>query len=329
MMRIDRVHALSFEVDVADVAFWDEETLLLITPSAELWRVAVSSRTQKAELVFAADQILGPVARTFGQVTVSPAGGGYPRLAVSSAAGVAAVNTHDMVLVACPLHGEGMPRLVSSSWGQYYPRMEFSSDASRLMLCADDVLAFDTRSWRWFEKQGVANVCAWHPREPWLLGLESSTGQLCWTDLRDIDKPRAWSAGALNRTQWDDEVAGIAINATGERVVAAYRHPDRIEWWQSDPFRLIDTQPVRAGEVLALEHGREAGLFAVVTEGGVECWDFESREPLSDVIRHASEIKFSPSGLRFVTLSRASTNPDPVSPPRESGCALFLWQVST
>ncbi|KYF69764.1 hypothetical protein [Sorangium cellulosum] len=326
-MKIERVRALSFEVDAVDVAFWDEDTLLVTTPSAELWRVAVEPRIQKAELVFAADQILDPVSRALGTVVASPASGGYPRLAVSREAGVAAVNTHDMVLLACPLQGEGGPRLVSYGWGQYYPRMAFSPDASRLMVCDDALVVFDTGSWRWHRMQGDANICAWHPREPWLLGLEPTTGKLRWSDLQDMDNPRTWSAGALDPTQWDDDVVGIAIDATGERLVAAYRHPDRIEWWELDPLHRVDTRPVQAGEVLALEHGREAGLFAAVAELGVQLWGFESREPISDVIPDVSEVKFSPSGLCFVTLSRASDNPYPVAPSR-TGCTSILWRAS-
>ncbi|WP_438010540.1 hypothetical protein WME89_19010 [Sorangium sp. So ce321] len=326
-MKIERVRALSFEVDAVDVAFWDEDTLLVTTPSAELWRVAVEPRIQRAELVFAADQILGPASRALGTAVASPASGGYPRLAVSREAGVAAVNTHDMVLLACPLHGEGGPRLVSYGWGQYYPRMAFSPDASRLMVCADDLVVFDTGSWRWYKMQGDANICAWHPREPWLLGLEPTTGKLRWSDLQDMDNPRTWSAGALDPTQWDDDVVGIAIDATGERLVAAYRHPDRIEWWELDPLHRVDTRPVQAGGVLALEHGGEAGLFAAVTAFGVQLWGFESREPISDVIPNVSEVKFSPSGLCFVTLSRASTNPYPVASSR-TGCASILWRAS-
>lgn len=53
---------------------------------------------------------------------------------------------------------------------------------------------------------------------------------------------------------------------------------------------------------------------------------FESREPISDVIPNVSEVKFSPSALRFATLSRESTNPYPVVPGR-AGCAPVLWQV--
>lgn len=323
-MRIDRVQGLSFKANAVDLAFWNEDALLLTTSSGELWRVAM--KPQKEELIFTAEQMLGPVARALGKRSVSPAGGGYPRLAASSKAGVAVVNTHDMVLLACPLHGEGSPRLVSCGWGQYYPRLAFSPDASRLTVCADELIIFDTRSWHWYAAQGDAAICAWHPLEPWLLCLEPTTGQLRWLDLQDIDNPRTWFAGALHPTQWDDDVVDIAIDATGERLVAAYRNPDRIEWWRLDPLHRVGTQPVPSGEVLALEHGREAGLFATVTEGGVRFWGFESQEPVSEVVPGVSEVKFSPSGLRFATLSRESTNPYPVVSGRAGG-APVLWQV--
>lgn len=325
-MKIERVHALSFEVDAVDMAFWDEDTILLTTPSAELRRVAVSPPDQEAELVCAADQVLGPAARALGETMVSPASGRYPRLSASRAAGVAVVNTHDMVLLACPLRGDGAPRLVSCGWGQYYPQLAFSPDASRLMVRADELIIFDTRSWRWHEAHGDESVCAWHPREPWLLRLDPTTGQLRWSDLQDIDDPRAWSAGAIEPAQWDEDVVGIAIDATGERLVALCRRPDRIERWQLEPLRRVDARPVQSGEVVALEHGREAGVFAAVGDGGVQLWGFESREPISDVIPDVSEVRFSPSGRRFVTLSRGSTNPYPVV-AGQAGCAPVLWQV--
>ena len=100
-------------------------------------------------------------------------------------------------LAASAFSAEPQKPLVGSQlygWGQYYPRIAFSPDASRLVVCADSVVVFDTGSWRWYKMQGDANICAWHPREPWLLGLEPTTGKLRWSDLQDMDNPRTWSA---------------------------------------------------------------------------------------------------------------------------------------
>src|SRR5262249_46942552 len=157
--------------------------------------------------------------------------------------------------------------------------------------CSDELVVFDTGSWRSHETNEDVNICEWHPREPWLLRLEPTRGELYWTDLTDIDRPRTVPVGSLGAEKWVDDVAGFAVDATGKWLVVARIRPDRLEWWECYPLRLVESRPVQSGEVIALEHGREAGCFAAVTRLGAELWGFESREPISDVIRDVSEIK--------------------------------------
>ena len=325
-MTVARVQELSFEVDARDVVFWDDNTLLLTTPSAEVWRVVVAPTPGKAESSVAASRVLGPVAQALGQAAVKPARGGYPRLAASARAGAVVVNTHDLVLVACPLRGGDGARLLSFGWGQYYPRLAFSRDGSRFSACADHLLVFDTGSWEG-RARDAPEVCAWHPREPLLLGLHAYTGQLGWTDWRDGANPTLRPVGTLDASGGRIEPAGVVVDAAGERCVTAYRHPDRLEWWQLDPLRLIDSRPVGEGEVFDLRSGPGAGLFAVESAAGVQLWDFDTREPLSGVIAGASGAQFSPSGLRFVTRSRAPTNPYPIQ-PGGANRAVTLWKVA-
>jgi hypothetical protein len=324
-MTVARVYELSFEVDARDVVFWDDNTLLLTTPSAEVWRAVVAPTPGKAELSVAANRVLGPVALALGQADVKPAGGGYPRLTASGQAGVVVVNTHDLVLVACPMRGGNGARLLSFGCGQYYPAMAFSRDGARFSACADRVLVFDTGSWQG-RARDAGEVCAWHPREPLLLGLHEYTGQLGWTDWRDSANPTLRPLGTLDASGGRIEPAGVVVDATGERCVAAYRHPDRLEWWQLDPLRLIDSRPVEEGEVSGLQSGPGAAWFAVESEAGVRLWDFETREPRCDVIAGASGVQFSPSGLRFVTQSREPTNPCPIQPGGVNR-AVTLWKV--
>lgn len=324
-MKITSLQAPSFEASVVDAAFGDEETLLFTTSSAELWRAVMKPESPRAERVLDAGPVLGPVAQALGEAMVSPARGGYPRLAVSYEAGVAVVNTHDVVLVACPLRGAGAPQLVWCGWGQYYPSLAFSPDGSRLMASADEVILFDTASWRSCLAHGGARFCAWHPREPRLLCLEPTRGELHWWDVQDVDRPRRWLVGMISTVPFDDHVVGIAIDVTGDRFVVAYRCPDRIEWWRLDPLRRDGVKPL-SSEILALEHGRRAALFATVTGVGAQIWSFESQEPIEGVIPSVDEIKFSPSGLRFATLRRRSTNPYPGVRDRTEH-APALWGV--
>jgi hypothetical protein len=317
---------VSLPVEARDVVFWDDETLLLTTPSADVWRADVASTPCNIDLWFAANRVLKPVAEALGKPGVEPASGGYPRLAASAPAGAVVVNTHDLVLVACPRPGETAARLLSFSWGQYYPRMAFSRDGSRFSACADHLLVFDTGSWRGRARDAL-EVCAWHPWEPLLLGLHQYTGQLSWADWRDSAKPALRLVGTLDASGGRIEPAGMVVDATGERCVTAYGHPDRLEWWQLDPLRLIDSRPVGEGEVFDLQSGPGARLFAVESEAGVQLWDFETRQPLSDVIPGGSGVQFSPSGFLFVTQSREPTNPYPIQPGRPNH-TVTLWKVS-
>jgi hypothetical protein len=326
VVTIARLHELSFEVDARGVVFWDDNTLLLTTPSAEVWRAVVAPTPGKAELSVTAKHVLGPVAQALGQADVKPASGGYPRLAASTRAGAVVVNTHDLVLVACPMRGGNGARLLSFGWGQYYPAMAFSRDGTRFYACADHLLVFDTGSWQG-QARDALQVCAWHPSEPLLLGLHEYTGQLGWTDWSDGANPTLRPVGTLAASEGRIEPAGIVVDASGERCVTAYRQPDRLEWWQLDPLRLIDCRLVGEGEVLDLQSGPGTGWFAVESEAGVQLWDFETREPLSDVIAGASGVQFSPSGLRFVTQSRSLTNPYPIK-PGGADRAVTLWKVA-
>jgi hypothetical protein len=318
VVTLARVHEMTFPVEVRDVAFWDDGTLLLTTPSAELWRVDVVAPGE-SDLLHPASRVLQPVAEALSSPNVEPACGGYPRLAASALAGVIIVNTSDLTLVALPWSGEVAARLLHLGCGEYYPRMAFSRDGSRFFACADRLLIFDTGSWKKKHARNASEVCTWHPLEPRLLGLDACTGRLKWTDWRNVAKPTARAVGTLDLSECRVEPAGLVVDATADRCVTAYHHPDRLEWWQLQPLRLIAVRPV--GEVFDLYPGPRAEVFAVETEAGVQLWDLEARMPVSDVIGGSSGVKFSPSGLWCVTLSRVPTNPGEVKR------TVTLWKV--
>jgi hypothetical protein len=325
-MKVTRVATLSFGGEARDVVFWTDDLLLLTTPSAEVWRAIAEPGQHPGELLFAANEVLAPVAQALGQLHVQPASGGYPRLAASVHAGVVVVNTHDLVLVACPLHGSRSPSLLFFGWGQYYPSLAFSRDGSRFSVTADHLLVFDTDSWQG-QTRNACEVCAWHPREPMLLGLHRYTGQLGWTDWRDSANPALRPLGVLTAAQERIEPAGLIVDAAGDRCVIAFAHPHRLEWWQLHPLQRIDSRLVEEGEIVELQPSPEAGVFAVETTAGVRVWDLERREPLSDLIGGATGLRFSPSGRRFVTRSRAATNPYPLQ-SSEGEPSVTLWRVS-
>lgn len=315
-------------VEVRDAVFWDEEHLLLTTPAAEVWRAALAG-PHDAQRLFTAAEVLGPVARHLGAERVAPAAGGYPRLAAHRAANTVVVNTHDLVLVACAPHGGRAPALLSACWGHYYPCLAFSADGSRFAATGDGFLAFDTRSWQGRMEEPPAH-CAWHPREPALLCLDRSTGRLAWTDYRDFAAPQPQTLGVPDLPGGPDEVAGLVVDPSGEMAVVACDEPPRLEWWQLAPLRRLETRALEdgsAGGFPALEAHHGAGLFAVESQAGVRLWDFGSRRPLARLLAGATNLRFSPSGRRFLTHGPASTSPHPAR-AAEAGGSVALWQVS-
>ena len=324
MATLARARELSFPVEARDIGFWDDGTLLLTTPSAEVWQADIAAAAGESVLLHPANRVIQPVAEAVGLPNAEPAGGRYPRLAASALAGAVIVNTSDLVLVACPRPGEIAGRLLHLGCGEYYPRMAFSRDGSRFTVCADTLLVFDTGSWK-KKARDDSGVFAWHPREPRLLFLDAVTGRLMWTDWRNVARPASWPVGTLSPSEGRVEPAGLVVDATADRCVTAYRHPDRLEWWQLQPLRMVAAQPV-GGEVFDLYPGPRADVFAVETEAGVQLWDFEARAPVSDVITGNTGVKSSPSGLWCVTLSRIPSNPHPMH-PGEAKRTITLWKV--
>ncbi|HEU4882169.1 MAG TPA: hypothetical protein VFT45_07990 [Longimicrobium sp.] len=322
MSTIIRVGEVSFGFDVRDLAFWDEETVILVTPAADVWRAVLDPHPRAVEKLYSGREVNAPLSAAFGK-PVEPATGGYPRLAVSARAGVAIVNTHDVVLVACPVGIDaGKPRLISEGWGNYDPQIAFSPDGARFSLMSGGVAVFDTTTWK-FGHDEAAGTCVWHPRAPWTLVLDE--GRVGWIDWTDVAKPARHSIGTLEGPEDREEPRAVALDPDEGGFLAAYHYPPRLEWWRFDPLRIVHSVESPHGEILNLVPG-PAGLVAVVGARGTGVWDTRTREPVGGAMDEATGVVFSPSRRRFITRKLSFSNPYPAHGDTTQ-CGFDLWQV--
>jgi hypothetical protein len=333
---ITRVGELSFGMEVRDLAFWDEETLILVTPRADVWRAELRPRPRAVEKLFSGGQVNRPLSGAFG-TAVKPATGGYPCLVASARAGAVVVNTHDVVLVACPVggtlaqprrwwqpRGPGKPRLLCEGWGDYYPQVAFSPDGARLSLISRGVVVYDTTTWSYGHAEDAADTCAWHPRAPRTLVLRE--GHVGWIDWSDIQNPVRHPIGTLEGPEDREAPKAVALDADEGGFLAAYHYPARLEWWRFDPLRMVHTVESPHGEIDNLVPQPGGGLMGVVGGRSAGVWDTRTRQPAGDAMEEPTGIVFSPSGRRFITRKLSFDNPYPAHEDITE-CGFDLWQV--
>lgn len=331
---ITPVGELSFGLDVRDLAFWDEATVLLVTPAGDLWRAVLEPSPRATERLYTGREVNASLAKAFGEETMEPASGGYPSLAADARAGVAIVNTHDVVLVACAVPADARPpaeppKLIAAGWGNYYPQLSFSADGSRFAAAHDELLVFDTRTWARGQPGNDSDAWAWHPREPRMLSLDDKD-RLSWVDFSDVKNPVIQPLGTLDTGEGDDRTDphALLVDADGAGFLVAYHYPPRLEWWRMDPLRRIgDARPAPDGEVFGIHPSPAGDLLALLSSGGVRLMDAATREEVSDVMEGAMDLSFSPSGRRFITRSLAMQNPHPKHGGR-AGARFHLWQAA-
>jgi hypothetical protein len=311
---ITRLEELSFELAVHDAAFWDEDSLILLTRDADVWRAELEPRPRATERLFSGQQVLAPLARRFQTLTVRPAQGPCPGLAVCARAGAAVVITHDVVLAGCPVGTPGEPRLWWETWGLYGPHLAFSHDGSRLSV-TQDFAVLDTRdpTRAWTQGQGA---WAWHPRETRLLVLRTE-GSVQWLDFPETGDPVPTPLGTLgHEVEW---FVQAAVDPDGGGFVMGSW--DTLEWWRLHPLRKVHEAPAGIERIRAMVPGPAGDVFATVGLDGARLWDTAAREPLTGVMENVYSVSFSPSGRRFITRTLLS-DPYPVH------ARLELWQVS-
>lgn len=329
MPRLVRQYDLPLFAEARHVVFAGDDALMFTTTTADVWKMAASPTAARPELLFPGRLVLAPVVQVLGQAAVVPASGGYPRLAVSFEADSVVVNTHDLVLVACRLNGDEQRRLLSYSWGEYYPRFEFSSDNSRFAAKADRLLVFDTRSWDGHTLNSV-EVCGWHPQQPKQLCVDYE-GELFWADWSQGITPEIQQLGTIGLRNGWNQAHGLVVLEGGERFVVAF-HPPRIELWRLNPLQLIESLETSDGEISDLRLSPKGKWLVVLSESGVRVWDTETHFELSDLFPGISELDLAPSGQRFVTHHlTAGTNPYPTDRTTDrpaGGDLASCWEIS-
>jgi hypothetical protein len=336
-MKVNKLREIAVKDGIRDASFLSEDHLALITPCADVWRLSLIS--DDGELMFSGDEILKCVARKLGaEKPVKAAEGEYPCLAASPNSEWIVVNSHDAVLVACrkrphsnvrflPFRSATEMRLISDTWGIYYPAMQFSPDGGWLAIDNDGTsMVFNMHTLSWQELQ-ISAPFAWHPRHGKLMGFNSH-GEIVWMDVTQPD-PSPEILGDLKYDSVSRNVAGIWLEPSGEFCVTVLPGGD---WmcYQLWPFRLRSHGNVGGGGCWKI-HGR-SGVSWMAVQSRDSIWVGNlDRIQISTWIElpSAIEARFSPSGRRLVTMSPLqSSNPYPVNAALEKNeRTATLWEL--
>lgn len=328
MLTLNR-YDLPLGIEAQHVIFADEVTLAFTTSTADVWKVVASPMSARPELLLSGRSAISPVAQALGQVEVKPAGGGYPRIAVSQAANIVVVNTHDMVLIGCRLNGDKQPQLFSFSWGQYYPHLAFSSDGSRIAAKADILSVYDTLSWSGCSIDAAETSC-WHPRQLMHLCV-GYDGELFWADWSQGAAPVIRQLGTIGvRNGWN-QARGLVMLEDGERFMVAF-HPPRLELWRLRPLRMIESLGTDDGEIFDCRLSPDGQWVVILSARGARFWNTEAPFELSNLYPEITDLEFAPCGRRFVTHELAGgTNPWPadrtIGRVAAGGDIVSVWEI--
>ncbi|WNG36496.1 hypothetical protein F0U61_24575 [Archangium violaceum] len=307
----------AFQV-VRDAAFMGEDALLLTDPLANLWLFTLESgqvrQLHRGEDIMALFR------------GVVPAGGGYPRLAVSPRGDAIVVNTDDFVLAGWEATGDSWS-FMSAYWGLYYPDLEFSPNGEYFAAWSEIVIVFDVRGLQ-HRVTGSVGECAWHPSRPLLLCVDSDNA-LGWLDLEtqkrndSTEVSPQWIGSLIEPGGTLDAVCGLSF-LNDDTFVVAFEW-GYVEFWQLKPLRRLDRVQTdrRIHKMKSVPGGR---WFTLEGEAGVQVWDAATRAPVSKLLPGKTDVRFSPSGSRFITLGPMSTNSSPM-PGRGGGTTVTLWAV--
>jgi hypothetical protein len=330
-MKLHKIMDLEVPGGVRDAAFWDEETIVVTTPAADVWRLDLGASRRPPQQLHTGQEVLAPVARGLGKEgDLAPAAGGYPRLAVSRTAAAVVVNTHDTVLVACDATDiRRPPRVIAMGWGQYYPALGFSSDGSWFCMSPESPLTvWDTRTWRWRSSSEYEHG-VWHATQPLLLcTTDNDPPSLAWLSAAAGGEELS-AARVLGPIDVGDDwmrMCGLSLDPSGEYCAAAFEN-GRLVWWRLEPLEQVAELATSDGELKDIQVSTQGRwLAALRNRAGVELWDLNTRRPLDDTMLDASDVVFSPSATRLIALSNAG-NPHPRF-PSSGPTSAALWQLA-
>jgi hypothetical protein len=315
-MELRKIGNLDIGKEVRHAAFLSEDRVAVSTPAGDVFEVAFGDSAQP-RLLLEGKRILKPVARALRQRKVEPAGGAYPRLAASPSGGRLIVNTHDAVLVACSLDGEP-PRLIAETWGEYYPRIQFSPDGRWVCAGETPLLVFDVRTWKYKVFEDLA-AAAWHPVLPRLLVLDGERRPR-WLAMGE-PSPGPPLGDLANGVH---DPVGLFLTSAGDRGLAVFENGESIEF-QLDPFRRSENRSLGNGLLSAAWQPSRASWIILESDAGALLWDLDEVRPLTGFLPGVTEICPSPSGRRLVLFERGSTNPRPVKPAPAMSAG--FWEV--
>ena len=311
---------------VRSATFVDNQSLLLTDGDTNLWRFDLPSG--RTVLACEGEAVLAPIARAFPDKPrlARACAGTYPQVASAEHGLRVVVNPSDMVLILGGLECEW--RLAYQSYGNYYPRIEFSADASLISCVTEGITVFEVSSGQQVEVVDGDDYCAaaWHPNDNELLAV---------TFEGRVDRIRF----ATNAASTTENVAELPeSSAETEAVYWGTRGADGASALVFSGFGEVRLVNLMTGEIrLTASLGRlrdgvfsrERPLALLKRDGQVpafELWDLRSLERVVTLPVDATCPCFSPNGEFLFYLSRLPSNPYPgahCTTPRKG----VLWKI--
>ncbi|WNG43262.1 hypothetical protein F0U60_03505 [Archangium minus] len=359
-MKLQLLQTLPPSLRVRDATFLNEDTLLFTDSSANVQRFSLEN--ERVTLLHRGEDVLAPCMKarfTMDDRDVSDIyhqsfqqlAGLFPCLGVSPRGDALLVAIRPYVYVGWSATQDAWKFLAVGSGFYSPPEFVFSPDGNRCAVITEDVtdifelpslnnlFALDTRS------------CTWHPSRSALLCVSEDTNDLCSIDPNQpgpIHDNRRASPKPLVSLSHGEESQGdtyhIAILHDGT-LTSFSDVRSFIDIWQLEPLQTLarvelKEEPLRIvgapGQPWFAVEGRariQSG-DAQRREYYVQLWDTASRAAVSERLLDQTDIRFSPSGRRFVTFGMSEVNPNPYPREpdpnaREQGRPVLVWEIET
>ncbi|WNG32763.1 hypothetical protein F0U61_03390 [Archangium violaceum] len=357
-MKLQRLQTLPPSLRVRDATFLNEDTLLFTDSSANVQQFSL--KHERITLLHRGEDVLAPCMKarfTMGDRDVSDVyhqsfqqlTGLFPSLGVSPRGDALLVAIKPYVYVGWSATHDAWRFLAMNSGFYSPPEFVFSPDGNRCAVLTEGATEI-------FELPSLNNPftletgsCAWHPSRSALLCV-GDNNELCAIDPNQPGPLDSYQQASLNKPlvslshgeESQSESYHIALLHDGT-FTSFSDVRSFIDFWQLEPLQPLARVELKE-EPLRIVGAPGQPWFAVegrtrIPSGDaqrreyyVQLWDTASRAAVSEMLLNQTDIRFSPSGRRFVTFGMSEVNPnpyprDPDPNAREQGRPVLFWEI--
>jgi hypothetical protein len=355
-MKLHLLQTLPPSLRVRDASFLNENTLLFTDSSANVQQF--SRENERITLLHRGEDVLASCMKarfTMGDEDVSHVyhrsfqqlSGLFPSLGVSPRGDALLMAIKPYVYLGWSATQDAWKFLAFNSGFYSLPEFVFSPDGNRCAVITADATEI-------FELPSLSNPftlnagsCAWHPSRTALLCVDDDNN-LCSIDPNQpgpLDRYRTASLEPLVSLSGgaDSRAEGYQIALLHDGTFTSFSDVRSfIDFWRLESLQPLARVELKE-ELSRIVSAPGQPWFAVEgttriqpgdtrNQGYVQLWDMTSRAAVSEMLLDQTDIRFSPSGRRFVTFGMSEVNPNPY--PREpdpnaseQGRPVLLWEI--